>query len=63
MHNNDNNKLTENLQEEGVIDQEKVIILKKFICFAISALTTPLLEDMKKAQRVFAKIKKDPSAV
>ena len=63
MHNNDNNKLTENLQEEGVIDQEKVIILKKFICFAISALTTPLLEDMKKAQRVFAKIQKDPSAV
>lgn len=62
MH-NDNNKPAGNLQEEGVIDQEKVIILKKFICFAISVLTTPLLEDMKKAQRVFAKIKKDPSAV
>ena len=62
MH-NDNNTPAGNLQEEGVIDQEKVIILKKFICFAISALTTPLLEDMKKAQRVFAKIKKDPSAV
>lgn len=63
MCNEDNNKAIENLSGNELSDKEKAIILKKFICFAISALTSPLLEDMKKAQRVFSKIKKDPNAV